>query len=63
MIHEKIAEVLREKGESNGSCAKACGVQRTNLGSYLRTGTDMSISKVEVIMKYLGLEIVEKNNK
>lgn len=60
MIREAIQEEMLRLKIRPEHISKATGINKGNLSTWLRTGKGLSIEKLEIIMKYLKLNIMRE---
>ena len=64
MFRGAIKEVLRQEERSQAWLARNTEIPEGSISIYLRTGTRMSIARVEKILKFLEIGVViPKKNK
>lgn len=54
-LGERMKEALRAKGASAADCAKATGIAKTTLGSYLNGANDPNATKLAKFADYAGV--------
>lgn len=60
MFKEVIKEVLEKEERSQAWLARHTGIPEASISIYLRTGTRMSIARVEKIFEFLGIKVAGK---
>lgn len=58
MFREAIKKELSRRERSQAWLARKTGIPEASISIYLRTGTRMSIARVEKIFEFLGIIVV-----
>ena len=58
MLREAIERKIKELGIKRSKVADDLGIARSQLSNYLSGRRGMTVSKIEDVMKYLGISLI-----